>query len=148
VDDRSLAYRMKGERSGSAILPAIALAATTAAAAATAAAATAAATTATATAAILALFSLVDSERTAIDERAVELRNGLRGLLRSAHRDECKTARLPGLTVGHDVNVGDLADCRKCGSDGVVGSVERKVADVKTIAHVSLFSVISFELSS
>ena len=124
--------------------PAVAaLTAATTAASATATTATEATTTTaeatTAAAATrLARLGLVHAERAPIDERAVHALDRRRRLLISAHRDEREAARAARLAVHDDVNVGDLAAGREGLANAVARGVEGKVADVKTIAHVSL----------
>jgi hypothetical protein len=107
-----------------------------------AAAATAAATTtepaATAAATRLARFGLVHAEGATVNERAVHALDRGRGLLIRPHGDEREAARAARLAVHHDVNVGNLAASREGFADAVARGVEGKVADVKTIAHVSL----------
>jgi hypothetical protein len=123
---------------GTARLPALAL---TAATTTTAAAATATAATATATAPeLLAIFCLVDAQRSAIEHRAVHVGDGLGCLVRIAHRHERETARLSALAVRRKENLADLTEWCEGGADGFGRRAERKIPNVQTISHVVLDS--------
>jgi hypothetical protein len=112
------------------VLPAAAATAaattTTTAAATTTTTAAAAATAATA----LALLGLVDAERTAVELRAVELRDGRASLFRRPHRHESKAARLAGLAVLDDVDVRDFAALCKCLAQRLSRSLKGQIAYV------------------
>ena len=115
--------------------------ATAIAAAAAAMAAAAPEATATATAATLrTLFRLVHAERATVEVRAVHRLDGLLGLGRRPHRHEPEATRLTRRTIGHDVDVRDLADAREGLAYGLSGGRKRQVADIQTRSHVSLFS--------
>ena len=109
-------------------------AATTAAAEAAATSATAA-TAAAATAAVLTLFCFIHAKRATFEHCAVHICDCLGSFLSRAHGDEREATGLSRLAVGHDVDVGDLADCCERCADRISGGVKRKIADVKTITH-------------
>jgi ATP-dependent RNA helicase RhlE len=90
---------------------------------------------ATAAAAALALLGLVDPQRAPVEGRAVHacdrrLRRGV-----GSHRHEAKAARLAGLSIGHEVHVGDLAVLRERLAERVAARVEREIAHIESIAH-------------
>jgi hypothetical protein len=144
-----LAARATGRRALPAIAPiaAAAAAATAATAASTAATATAAAVAAAATkataataAALGTLFSLVDAKGTSVEVRPIHGLDGLLGLSRRAHRHKPEPARLTRCPIGHDVNVGHLADSRERLTNSLTRRRKRQVADIQTRSHVSLSS--------
>src|ERR1019366_564898 len=115
-------------------LPAVALASTSTS---TAAAAAAAATTT----ALGALFVFVDAKRTPVERGVVHLGDRLGGLLSVAHGHEAEAARLSGLTIGDEVDVGHRAERRESGAKRVGGRLKRKVTHVESVAHAVLFSL-------
>src|ERR1019366_6448025 len=93
------------------------------------------ASTTTAATALGALFGFVDAKRTPVERGVVHLGDRLGGLLRVAHGHEAEAARLPGLTIGDEVDVGHDPNPRKGGAKRVCGRLERKVTHVKSVAH-------------
>jgi hypothetical protein len=91
-------------------------------------------------ASLRAFLSFVDAERTPIERRSVHGFDRLLGLSRRAHRDEAEAARLPGSSVGDDMNVRDLAYARECFTHGFVRGGKRQISDVQTRSHRSLSS--------
>jgi hypothetical protein len=103
--------------------------------AATAAASPSTPSKAAAPAAARALFGFVHSQLTAVECRAVHLLHRFLGILLSPHCDEAEAARLPGLSVGDNVNVRHLAVLGECGPKRVLARGKGKIAYIKTIAH-------------
>jgi hypothetical protein len=76
-------------------------------------AATAAEAAATAASARLALFSLIDAQRTAVEDVAVHLRNGFLCQFVGTHDDETETARTSSFSIANNSRLGHLTDARK-----------------------------------
>src|SRR5262249_31089515 len=108
----------------------------TSAAAATTTATPATETTTTAAAAARPLLGLVDRQRPAAELAAVQLVNGLLGLLVAAHLDEREAAGPAGLAVRHHLGIRDGAVLAEHLAQLELGGVERKIADVQTSTHV------------
>jgi hypothetical protein len=125
------------------LLPATAAAAAAAATTTAAATTAAATTTAAAATAVLALFGLVHAQRTAVEARAVERRNGVCSFSRRAHGHEGEAARLTTVAVLDNVHVGDFT----AGREGLAHTLGRgrkgQITYVETISH-AVFSIRSW----
>jgi hypothetical protein len=116
---------------------AAAASAATTTATATAAATTAEATAATAATALRALFGFVHAEGATVEAYAVHRGDRVGRLVRVAHGHEAEAARLAALTIGHDVDVGHVTRRGESRAKRLRRGAERKVANVKSIAHDS-----------
>jgi hypothetical protein len=100
--------------------------------------ATATATTATTTA-TRTLLSDIDAQRATLEILTIEVVDRLLSALGRCHLDEAEAARLTGHPVEHQSDFLDLTTRCKLLVDQVLGGVEGKVTDVKTIRHVRTF---------
>src|SRR6185437_6489909 len=120
-----------------------AAAATTTAAAAAAVAATAAAasttsepaTTATAAAAIL---GLLHRDLASLDVAAVDLVDGLLGLVIGRHLDEAEATRAAGLAIGDDLGIGDGAERGEQLAQIQLGDAVGQISNVESRSHFFL----------
>ena len=122
------------------------VAATAAAAAATTtvaatAATTAAATEATATtaAAAPAILRLFHGNLAALNVAAVQLLDGLAGLVVRRHLDEPEAARPTGLTIGDDLGVRDSAEAGEQFTEIQLGDAIGQIANIQSRSHFILF---------
>jgi len=125
---RVLRYRLRFSPARAAPISTTAIAVSTAAATTT----TTAAAAAEATRALRALLGLVHAEGTTVEHGAVHRGNGLLGLGFVAHGHEREAARLTGLAIGDDVDVGHGAVLLEGLTDGFAGGVKGEISNVET----------------
>jgi hypothetical protein len=86
----------------------------------------------------LALLGFVHAQRTAVEIRPVQLRDGSARGVFARHHDERETARTAGLTIEHELGLENLSALGEGARHGVFGRVKRKVSYVQSVVHVSL----------
>src|SRR4051812_21519127 len=76
---------------------------------------------------------LIDGQRPALEQGAIEVGDGLLGAV--LHLDEAETARPAGVPVGHDLAARHAAELRERLAEVIRGGAEGKISDVQTLAH-------------
>jgi hypothetical protein len=111
---------------------------------ATTAARTIAAESATATRAGFPGPCFVYRQRSATEFRAVQSRHRLIRIAVYRHLDKSETARLPCISIFHNLNAIHLAVCGECRIEILLGRLERNVPDIDILQNVLLLCVYWF----